>query len=329
MILHRVAPLLLLIVPLSAGCPRREAPRQADLAQPAKPPGKEPAKEIDAGLPAGALPPQEQVRPVYPAALQGTPDPLVARVCAVLHQVPETRRAACCQAPQGTVLTDECLRTLNAAVGAGAIRLSAAEIDACEQETAKALSGCDWVGAWPPPLPSACAGLLHGTLALGAACRSSLECAGALRCQGAGPTQVGKCEPALEAGSPCGRTVDALAPFTRQGQVDRQHPECAGSCDRRHLCMEKVATGGPCVTSAQCGAGARCAAGRCVAGAEAAAGEACTGDDCAPGLRCYKGKCLVPGREGARCDSDFECQGGCLKDGAKGPGRCGAKCTAR
>lgn len=324
MLSHRVALLCLLFLPLCAGCPRREAPRQADLAQPAR----EPAKSIDAGLPAGALPPPEQVRPVYPAALQGAPDPLAARVCAVLHQAPEARRAACCQAPQGTVLTDECLRALNAAVGAGAIRLSAAEIDACEQEMAKALSGCDWVGAWPPPLPAACAGLLHGTVVQGAACRSSLECAGALRCQGAGPTQVGKCAPPLAAGSPCGRSVDALAPFTRQDQVDRQHPECAGSCDRRHLCVEKVAAGGACATSAQCGEGARCVAGRCAAGAVAAAGEACAGDDCAPGLRCHKGKCLLPGREGARCDSDFACQGGCLKDG-KGPGRCGARCTAR
>jgi len=279
---------------LVAGCGRKEAPPER------------PAHD-------------ETIRPVYAA---GPRDPLAERLCRALHGLPEERRAACCNAQIGITLVDECARVLSAALAAGAVRLGAGEVDACATAMASALDGCDWVGAFPSPLPAACRGLARGALASGAVCRSSLECAGGLRCRGAGPTATGRCAPALGEGAACGLAVDALAPFVRDDAVDAEHPECAGFCDH-HRCRSSLAANAACAVSAQCGRGRRCGGGACIAGERGAVGEPCSGGDCDDGLRCHRGRCIAPGADGVACASDFECRGGCVG------GRCGKRCGVR
>jgi hypothetical protein len=273
-------------------------------------------------VPALAPPPpqKQQLRGVY-GSLAGPPDPLAAELCAALHDLPAQRRAACCAAPGGIVITGECTRVVSAALRAGAVRLDAGAVAACRAALARSLDGCDWVGAFNVTLPPACAGLLHGTLTAGAVCRSSLECAGDLRCRGAGPTQPGHCGPPLAAGAACGLATDTLAVYTRADDVERAHPECAGYCER-HRCHDAIAPGGACTLTSQCADGAHCRAGRCAPGRWASDGESCTGGDCAPGSRCVANRCLAPRTSGA-CTSDFECRGGCVA------GQCGPRCDRR
>ena len=178
------------------------------------------------------------------------------------------------------------------------------------------------MGPFPLSVPAACRGVVHGTVAAGGPCRSSLDCTGALRCRGAGPTALGRCAPALGDGAICGLAVDTLAAFTRQESVNRDHRECAGHCER-HRCQAAVARGGACTQSSECAPGNRCHGGRCIGGELAALGDACTGADCAAGGRCYQHRCIAPAADGAVCSADFECRGGCVA------GRCAARCNRR
>jgi hypothetical protein len=268
----------------------------------------------------------ETVKPAYPA-LTGAPDPLVAALCRALHQRSEERRAECCGGRVGIVLTAECERALGGAVQAGALRLEPGEVARCAAAVDGALAGCDWVGAFPPPVPPECRGLTHGAVAEGGRCRSSLECRGDLHCDGSGPTSPGACRAPRPDGAACSLAVDPLAGFLKQDDLDRAQPECRGACEH-HRCTAFHALGASCGASLQCGAGRRCAAGACVEGERAAAGDPCSGEDCAAGLRCLRGRCIAPGATGAACASDFDCRGGCLRDGS-GPPRCGPRCTMR
>jgi hypothetical protein len=265
-------------------------------------------------------PTTETVRPVYETA--GTVEPLAVRLCQALYALPEERRAACCASRAGVVLAEACAGVLSAALRSESLGLESARLEACTGALARVYAGCEWVGPFGPPFPQECQGLLTGRRALGEACRSSLECAGGLRCAGAGPTDAGRCSPPGEQGDSCGTAVDALATYTRQ-DVDTAHPQCQGLC-RRHRCEAVVAAGAACETSPQCGVGKRCAAGRCSEGL-AEEGQSCSGGGCAAGLRCLKGKCLVPLGAGAACSTDFECRGGCLA----GARRCGMRCDLR
>lgn len=268
----------------------------------------------------------ETVKPAYPAAA-GPADPLVDRLCRALHQRSEERRAECCGGTLGIVLTSECVRALGGAVKAGAARLDATEVARCAGAIDGALAGCDWVGAFPPPLPAECRGLVHGEVAEAGACRSSLECRGELHCDGAGPTSPGVCRRPRPDGAACSLAVDPLAGFVKEDEADRAHRECEGACEH-HRCNALHALGAACGASLQCGAGRRCAEGACVAGERAAAGEACSGEDCAAGLRCLRGRCISPGATGAACASDFECRGGCVRVGGGAPA-CGPRCSIR
>jgi hypothetical protein len=181
------------------------------------------------------------------------------------------------------------------------------------------------VGPLPPSLPARCRTLLHGAVARGGACSSSLECEGKLRCEGVGPTERGRCGPPGAAGVSCRMAVDPLASFVRDDRLDDEHPECDGWCER-HRCVAFVAEGQACTGPAQCGPGRHCADRHCVAGAEAAAGEACTGGGCVAPARCFQGRCVVPHADGA-CGSDFECLGACIKAPGAAEGRCAMDCT--
>lgn len=88
--------------------------------------------------------------------------------------------------------------------------------------------------------------------------RSSLECEGALRCQGLGPTTPGKCAaPGAGEETSCGGTVDSLATYTRQDDVDKQHPGCKHRCIK-HKCQAPVGDGAACLISSDCQDGLQC-----------------------------------------------------------------------
>jgi hypothetical protein len=163
-------------------------------------------------------------------------------------------------------------------------------------------------------------------LAAGARCRSSLECQEALRCRGAGPTAAGVCGEAKAVGAACSLAVDTLAAYTRADEIDVEHPECVGFCER-HRCIPQLALGAACTTSAQCGKANHCAREVCTAAPFGKLGEACTSGGCERGARCVRATCVTPGATGAACESDFDCRGGCVK-GDGGVTRCGPRCAA-
>jgi hypothetical protein len=312
--MRRVERLVFVLALCAIGCPKREQAAQ------------------DAGAPGAgdamlgeAVESDDEIHPVYPVDA-GPPDPLATRLCHVLHDVPEQKRAACCGAPPAIVLTSECVRVVTAALRFKAIALDPAAIDACAAALDKALEGCEWPGPFPPALPPACQGIVKGTLAERARCRSSLECAGTLRCQGVGPTATGRCAPAAAEGERCGGSADPLVTFARQN--DEAHPECAGWCNRTK-CAAHVPVGGACTLSAACGSGRLCALGKCAVLSPAKAGEACPGGVCEGSAVCLAGKCVARKASGAECATDFECVGGCNKTDGGAKGACGKKCSVR
>jgi hypothetical protein len=315
--------LTLLILLPGVAC-RRDAARPPQTAQTAQAPGATAVPGLPPGL--AMPPPPEETRPVYPPRLEGAPEPLAVALCEALHAVPERHRLACCGGASGLVLTGECVRVLTCSLRSGAITLDAAAVSACAAAQEAAHAGCDWIGPWPPELPPSCRSALRGTLAAGARCRSSLECAGSRHCRGVGPTALGTCGPPRPDGERCALAVDPLASYTRQDRTEREHPECSGFCSSRHLCEPVRPLGAECVMSSQCGPDARCGRGRCMKGALAQAGEACSGDECPAGLRCYQHTCQAPRPTGSACRSDFECSGGCRKPAGAAVGQCAPRC---
>ena len=262
----------------------------------------------------------DDVRPVYPVDDQ-PPDPLAVRLCTAIHDLAAKRKAECCKGPAAPTLASECARTLSSAMRARSVTVDEAAVTACEQAMASAHAGCEWVGPLSPAFPSACEGVVRGTIGTGVKCRSSMECDDGLRCRGVGPTDPGTCGPPLPDGARCSITVDTLVSYTRQDAwVEVTHPECGGWCTRR-ACRPAVMVGEACKVTAECARGARCAGGKCVAGGEAAEGEPCSADECAEGLRCLQNRCRRPKPAGETCKAPFECQGGCVA------GKCAMQCA--
>ena len=315
-----------LLLSLATGCPKEEPKATVDAAAP----DSAMASAVDSGGEGGPelSEADTDVRPVYPIDPKAPADPLAARFCTALHETPETKRAACCAQKVGIVFTGECTRTLSAAIAAKALSIAAADVDKCAAAVEKVYGGCDWPGPFPPELPGECEGILKGALPVGTRCRSSLECAGKLRCFGVGPTSTGRCGDAHADAGKCGGTVDTLAAYTRQNDVDTTHPECTGYCNRSK-CASFVAEGGTCTTGFQCGEGKLCITGKCKTAAPAKLGEPCPGASCEKGAQCIENKCIAKKAAGATCTMDFECVGGCLKPDAGNKGVCGKKCALR
>lgn len=287
----------------------------------------QPGGAPDAGTTVSAEPnerAEDEVRPVYPAQV-GAPSPLAQRLCAAFQELPARRRAECCGGSPGMLLTGECVRMLGAALSSGAVKLEASSVDACVQALEQAHQGCDWVGPQAPPVPSACLGILRGTLASGARCRSALECVEGLRCQGVGPTDTGVCGPPGAPGQLCSLSVDALATYTRQDTLEETHPECQGHCSRR-VCTEPVPLGGACVHAGQCAPGLHCASSVCTEGERAALGQPCVSGECQEGSSCLQGVCATLKPTGAACERDEECRGGCVRPDGGRSGTCGPRC---
>ncbi|WP_437741598.1 hypothetical protein WMF39_39180 [Sorangium sp. So ce1504] len=333
-----------LIVHLCAACARRTSPEAGATAAPS--PGVDaaaaPSPEAGAiaapspGADATAAPspagpaenlPGDEITPVYGKA-EGAPEPLAARLCDALHALPARRKAACCGGAAGFQAAAECARALSVAVRARAVTLSTDEVGRCVDAMERSLDGCDWVSPLAAPVPPACEGIVRGALDEGARCRSSLECAGGLRCEGAGPTDAGTCR-APRAAGPCGLSVDALAAVTRQTRYAEAHPECRGHCAGR-ACADDVPLGGRCEAHAACGRARRCVDARCSEAALPPAGAACLGGLCAAGARCVDGRCAAPKAEGEACTRDGECRAACVRRARGGAARgvCGMRCAA-
>ena len=270
--------------------------------------------------------PDDEVRPVYPIDA-GPPDPLATRFCEAVQALPEQRRAECCASVRtGVVPVAACVRTLSYALAQHAVTLDPAELEACEGAMKKATEGCDWVTPWATTIPLVCQGILKGKLASKERCRSSLECAAGLRCQGLSATDIGACGPPRPARMQCGVAIDTLAAYTRQDHVDREHPECEGRCIRRQ-CDDAIALGAACQSDSQCGKN-RCVAGKCAEGSLPTLGAACPAGACAAGAGCVSGVCVAPKAEGAACGSSAECRGECVTEDAGAAGTCAKRCPS-
>jgi hypothetical protein len=268
----------------------------------------------------------DEIRPVYPMDAPIVPE--AKRFCEAIYTVQEKRKAECCSgvpSPAAAGVAELCAKTLSYAIGSKAITLAAGDVDACTEALGKQTTGCDWMNPYSVDLPPACEGILKGTLAKDAPCRSSLECADGMRCQGLSAVDMGKCGPPKPVRYPCNLAIDTLASHTRQSSVNRAHPECEGYCTRGY-CSEPLAEGTACVTDMQCGRG-RCEGSKCTNAPLPAPGEACTGS-CAPGARCAKGKCVAPKAEGEACEVNEECRAMCVRGDGGAAGKCEKMCTA-
>ncbi len=333
------ATLLSLLAMFVVGCPKSPPPSAEAGASDASTTAISSAKDAAAaGASSGS---GEDVEPVYPIEANAPVVPLAAKLCEALTAMPEKKRSEYCKSIPGVVITTECTRMLSAALRYKAIDLAESDVAACVDAFTKSLDGCDWVGPFPPTPPAACQGILKGKIALGQKCRSSLECAGDLRCAGVGPTNSGRCSPGKEDGEICGGNVDTLAGYTRQLELERQHPECKTKCVK-HKCAPPVTEGKPCQTTADCATGLACVTSpgpapkvglppkTCIAGKPAGrAGDPCPGGECEGDLQCIKGKCAARKGAGEECQFDFECRGGCVKADAGDKGKCGPRCDIR
>jgi hypothetical protein len=336
----------LVMVALTAsllGCPKK-GPDPADGGDAAPVASGMPA---EGGAATGGDAGADDVQPVYPIEPNAPPMPLAQKLCTGLHEMQEKKRATCCTTTPGVVITSECTRTLSAALRYKAIEMSEASVDGCVAAFEKTLEGCDWVGPFAPGPPAACRALVKGLLGDGQKCRSSLECSGNLRCKGVGPTTPGKCGPAKAVGEICGGTVDTLATYARQTDLDAQHPECAAGRCIKHRCAPPAPENGECHVTLDCQDGLQCLVSgppppkpkkgehlvdphkKCVRRALPREGEACPGGVCDGELSCTLGKCAARKPGGAECTNDFECRGGCLKPEGAAKGKCGARCDIR
>jgi len=281
------------------------------------------ASTVQSGTPAASADDtQDEVLPVYPPDHR-PPLPIAEAYCKAIVETPRRRREECCPAVPALAATNECIRTLSAALRSGAVTLSEADVEACKVAYVAATADCDWVqpaGDMPPP--AACLGILKGTLEEKARCRSNLECKEGLRCAGLGATRPGRCAPPDNLHA-CNISRDSLASFSAQTDVDRHHPECAGYCAQTG-CREATTI---CTTSVTCGPAAHCIAGKCSDGALPGPGRACS-DVCADGAHCAHGTCVAVRKEGEPCERDAECRVLCEKVDGATVGRCARSCPS-
>jgi hypothetical protein len=202
------------------------------------------------------------------------------QVCHLLQGGPAERRAACCGRSGGGHLEAECVRVLGAALAAERVAIDDGALSRCSEALATAFAGCDWVTPGQPMPPRECRDLTRGQVNAGGACRSSLECAARLHCEGGTPTEPGRCSPPLPDGGACRAPSDNLAALLFASELEREHPSCAGVCSlASHRCEQKalepqhrdpasgarqatILPGGACRTDFDCQRGG-CSAGVC------------------------------------------------------------------
>ncbi|HEY3493203.1 MAG TPA: hypothetical protein VGK73_00900 [Polyangiaceae bacterium] len=267
-------------------------------------------------------------RPIESVRAGAGAEPEAVRLCAALHELPTRRRAECCAAPAVTLFHDECVRHLSAALRARTVAVDGAGVTRCAEAASRALGGCDWVAPALAASPPECRGLVTGRLAEGAACRSSLECAENLHCEGQGATSPGTCRAPRGLGAGCGVGADPLATYVAERGLEERKPACEGMCSLvTHRCEPTPAPLSACRASVNCAPEQVCTGGRCEPRAPGSEGTACGFTACARGFRCVSGRCTARALPGEACTTDLDCAlGGCVS-AADGAGRCGTKCT--
>jgi hypothetical protein len=159
------------------------------------------------------------------------------QVCRLLQGGPAERRAACCGGSPGGHLEPQCVRVLSEALAAGRLALDEQAMRRCSGALPAALAGCDWVTPGQPLPPDECGALTRGRVSASGACRSSLECAPPLHCEGATATEAGRCSPPLPEGAACRAPSDTLAALSFARGLEQKHPTCAGVCSlASHRC---------------------------------------------------------------------------------------------
>jgi hypothetical protein len=248
----------------------------------------------------GSAPLQAARAAVEGAAAEGAAAEAAA-LCHVLQGRPAERRSACCGSGSQRHFEKDCVRALTEALSDQRIAIDGSKLDGCREATERAFAGCAWVTPGQPLPPAECQGLTRGRVAAAGLCRSSLECAAPLHCQGNTPTQAGRCAPALPAGAACRAPADVLGSYLFARDLPRTQPVCAGACSFvTHRCEN--AEPSACQADADCPRGLGCSAGRCVSAPTSG-----------------------QGRSGEACRTDFDCAvGGCTGS----PGTCGMKCAA-
>lgn len=111
------------------------------------------ATDASANADRGAGAAGDDVEPVYPIEANAPAVPLAQKLCETLSEMPEKKRAACCNATPGIVVTSECTRMLSAALRHHAVELADGDVTACTTAFDQTLAGCDWVGPFPPDRP--------------------------------------------------------------------------------------------------------------------------------------------------------------------------------
>lgn len=198
-------------------------------------------------------------------------------LCHLLQGGPAERRAACCGNAGGGHVEAECVRVLGAALAAGRVAIDDGALSRCSEALPTEFAGCDWVTPGQPMPPAECRGLTRGLVNAGAACRSSLECAAPLHCEGGTPTEPGRCSPPLPDGAACRAPSDNLASLLFARDLEQVHPSCAGACSlAAHRCEPKMpeqrdarahaARQGAALPGAACRTDFDCQRGGCAAG---------------------------------------------------------------
>ena len=265
-------------------------------------------------------------KPGKPAARAVKFDPRAEQYCAALHRVPAERRQACCGRPVAN-LAAQCASELSAALARGTVALDEAAVARCASDSASAFEGCAWITPLQPAPPESCAGLVRGALDAGSTCRSSLECGDGLHCRGLTPSTAGVCRPAAAARQRCEFPADNLANYAR-AQADPRHAVCAGAC-LKGQCLEPVAEGGACPSTAACMSGLNCQSGTCTTRAPPALGDSCAaGRPCLGDAVCVDGTCAARKDTGASCRLPFECRSlACEKRPGSETGTCADVCS--
>jgi len=191
---------------------------------------------------------------------------------------------------------------------------------------AQAHAGSEWVGPWPPAPPVACRGIIQGLLPAKSRCRSSLECAGSLRCQGLGPTEAGVCGPPLVDGTICGGSGDPLATYARQDDIDVAHPNApatatASAALRSCPVAARVCTARPAGRSATAPTAAASRAGF------ARVGQKCTGRWMRAGRDVLRWHVHRAPRRGAGLREGHAVRGACIRPAGSQEGTCRHDCT--
>ncbi len=185
---------------------------------------------------------------------------------------------------------------LLAAIDRGASRYDADQAEQCVNELRN--TPCDLTTMEGRALPAACARVVTGTGAMGAACFSNGECS-------SGACQIPSCGTTC-----CSGTCIAATPPGQAGEPCASRPCAAGlACDNTKTCVALFAAGAPCTLGTQCAYGLGCAGTPGTCKPLPKLGEACPDDLCAElGASCdATATCAPLGLTGAACTTARDC----------------------